>query len=183
MHEARLSWYVGLDAEATGIGDRLGTGKSWMTPRLAAWSGLFRLTFRDPDVMIERVRREPVYLILAMDQDKVLRMKPQTSSPAADPAPGARLMSAPRQTIAVGVIVERVEAQSQWIEHVLAAGRGVAGTTRTAPWTMLNDEGDRAAFYAGPATVRLHHAETAHYKTNLQSGRAFAVGGAARNRL
>ena len=79
-------------------------------------------------------------------------------------------MSAPRQTIAVGVIVERVEAQSQWIEHVWRPAAVLAGQPETAPWTMLNDEGDRASFYAGPATVRLHRAETAHYKTNLQSG-------------
>ena len=39
--------------------------------------GLFRLTFRDPDVVIEKVRGEPVYLILAMTADKLLRLKPQ----------------------------------------------------------------------------------------------------------
>ena len=39
--------------------------------------GLFRLTFRDPDVVIDKVRGEPVYLILAMTPDKLLRMKPQ----------------------------------------------------------------------------------------------------------
>ena len=77
MHEARLSWYVGLDAEATRIGDRLWNGEELDSTTLGRVVGLFRLTFRDPDVMIERVRREPVYLILAMDQDKLLRMKPQ----------------------------------------------------------------------------------------------------------
>ena len=39
--------------------------------------GLFRLTFRDPDSSLDKVKGEPVYLILAMDRDKVLRMKPQ----------------------------------------------------------------------------------------------------------
>ncbi len=39
--------------------------------------GLFRLRFRDPGVMLDKVRGEPVYLILAMDRDMVLRMKPQ----------------------------------------------------------------------------------------------------------
>ena len=39
--------------------------------------GLFRLTFRDPGVVLEKVKGEPVYLILAMDPNKVLRMKPQ----------------------------------------------------------------------------------------------------------
>ena len=39
--------------------------------------GLFRLTFRDPDVVMDKVRGEPVYLILAMTGDKLLRIKPQ----------------------------------------------------------------------------------------------------------
>jgi hypothetical protein len=39
--------------------------------------GLFSLTFRDPDVVREKVRGEPVYLILAMTGDKLLRFKPQ----------------------------------------------------------------------------------------------------------
>jgi hypothetical protein len=39
--------------------------------------GLFRLTFRDPEVMLDKVRGEPAYLILAMTPDNVIRMKPQ----------------------------------------------------------------------------------------------------------
>jgi len=39
--------------------------------------GLFRLTFHDPSMVVERVSAEPVYLILAMDAEKILRVKPQ----------------------------------------------------------------------------------------------------------
>jgi hypothetical protein len=39
--------------------------------------GLFRLKFSDPSIMMEKVKGEPVYLILAMTQDKTIRMKPQ----------------------------------------------------------------------------------------------------------
>jgi hypothetical protein len=35
------------------------------------------LTFADPSVMAEKVRGDPVYLILAMTGDKTIRMKPQ----------------------------------------------------------------------------------------------------------
>jgi hypothetical protein len=35
------------------------------------------LTFRDPAAVDEATKGEPVYLILATTQDKVLRMKPQ----------------------------------------------------------------------------------------------------------
>jgi hypothetical protein len=39
--------------------------------------GLYRLTFRDLSEVIETARGEPVYLILAVGADKVLRFKPQ----------------------------------------------------------------------------------------------------------
>jgi len=39
--------------------------------------GLFALTFRDPSVVLDKVKGEPVYLILAMTGDKTIRMKPQ----------------------------------------------------------------------------------------------------------
>jgi Family of unknown function (DUF6352) len=77
MREAKLSWYVGLDASATAIGDALWNGEGLDEAAQARVVGLFRLTFRDPDVVVDRVKGEPVYLILAMDKDKVLRLKPQ----------------------------------------------------------------------------------------------------------
>jgi hypothetical protein len=39
--------------------------------------GLFRLTFRDPADVIEHVRGDAVYLLLATTTDVLLRMKPQ----------------------------------------------------------------------------------------------------------
>ena len=77
MRETKLSWYVGLDTEGTKIGDALWNGEELDEARQASVVGLFRLTFRDPNVMMDKVKGEPVYLILAMDQDKVLRLKPQ----------------------------------------------------------------------------------------------------------
>ena len=77
MREAKLSWYVGLDAEGTRIGDALWNGEELDEAAQARVVGLFRLTFRDPDVVVDKVKGEPVYLILAMDKDKVLRLKPQ----------------------------------------------------------------------------------------------------------
>jgi hypothetical protein len=77
MRETKLSWYVGLDTEGTKIGDALWNGEELDEAAQARVVGLFRLTFRDPDVVMDKVKGEPVYLILAMDRDKVLRMKPQ----------------------------------------------------------------------------------------------------------
>ena len=40
-------------------------------------TGLFRLTFRNPEVVLDKAKGEPIYLILAMTADRTLRMKPQ----------------------------------------------------------------------------------------------------------
>jgi len=77
LHDVDLTWYVGLDVNGTRIGDALWRGEDIDEATRAQVVGLFRLTFRDTPVMDEKVRGEPVFLILAMTPDKVLRMKPQ----------------------------------------------------------------------------------------------------------
>jgi hypothetical protein len=77
LRDAPLTWYVGLDADATGIGDRLWNGEDIDDAAMAGVVGLFVLTFRDPSVVLDKVKGEPVYLILAMTGDKTIRMKPQ----------------------------------------------------------------------------------------------------------
>lgn len=77
MRDVDFTWYVGLDADATQIGDALWNGESLSEAMQAQVVGLFRLTFRDPHIVLEQVGQEPVYLILAMSQAKVIRMKPQ----------------------------------------------------------------------------------------------------------
>jgi len=77
MREVDLQWYVGLDAEATRIGDALWTGEQLDKATPSQIVGLFRLNFRDPHIVLEQVGTEPVYLILAMSRDKIVRMKPQ----------------------------------------------------------------------------------------------------------
>ena len=77
LHNARLSWYVGLSSDATRIGDTVWNGDDLDDAMRAQLVGLFRLTFRDPADMAEKVRGEPVYLLLAMAPDEVLRLKPQ----------------------------------------------------------------------------------------------------------
>jgi hypothetical protein len=39
--------------------------------------GLFRLTFDNPALALDRVQGEPTYLILAVTPDNLIRMKPQ----------------------------------------------------------------------------------------------------------
>ena len=77
LREAKFTWYVGLDADGSRIGDQLWNGEELDEGAAASVVGLFRLTFRDPALMIDKVRGEPIYLILAMTADKLLRLKPQ----------------------------------------------------------------------------------------------------------
>ena len=77
LQDVDLTWYVGLDADATRIGDMLWEGEEIDEDTMGRVVGLFRLTFADPSLMVEKVRGDPVYLILAMTGDKTIRMKPQ----------------------------------------------------------------------------------------------------------
>ena len=69
-------WFVGLDAEATRIGNALWQGEEIGEEgeRILA---LFRLAFKDPRFVEPRMAGFPVYLLLAMTPDRHVRMKPQ----------------------------------------------------------------------------------------------------------
>lgn len=90
MRDVSFDWYLGLDAVGTQIGDTLWNGGA-LDPRSEAnVVGLYRLKFKDPTVVAEKIGSEPVYLILAMTPDKVLHMKPQnllTGLPIRHPEP------------------------------------------------------------------------------------------------
>jgi hypothetical protein len=70
-------WFVGLDSEATLIGNALWNGATLdgdATDRIVA---LMRLDIEDARLVDERVGDKPIYLILAMGADRVVRLKPQ----------------------------------------------------------------------------------------------------------
>jgi Family of unknown function (DUF6352) len=77
LRDAPLTWYVGLDTEATRIGDALWSGEDLDEATRARLVGLYRLRFINPGDVIDKVGGEPVYLMLAMTADKALRLKPQ----------------------------------------------------------------------------------------------------------
>jgi hypothetical protein len=79
-------------------------------------------------------------------------------------------VSAALQRIAVGVIVERRKAASQWIDFVWRPAAVLAGAPGAKPWTLLNSQDDAASFYAGPAEVALYRSETSNYRDNLATG-------------
>jgi len=73
MRDVPFTWYVGLDAEATRIGDHLWNGGTLDAGTAERVVALYRLSLRASAAETEG----PIYLILAMTPERVLRMKPQ----------------------------------------------------------------------------------------------------------
>ena len=85
-------WFIGLDSEATRIGNALWRGERLEGSAAERIVALMRLRFADSRLVDERVGDKPVYLILAMGPDKVVRLKPQNliaGLPLASPANAA----------------------------------------------------------------------------------------------
>jgi hypothetical protein len=72
-----LTWYIGLDAIATRIGDALWNGDELDQAERGLVVGLYRLTFADDAEILEKARGAPTYLIAAMSSERILRLKPQ----------------------------------------------------------------------------------------------------------
>jgi hypothetical protein len=70
-------WFIGLDSEATRIGNDLWNGSALDDNVAGRIVALMRLNIEDTRLVDERVGNKPVYLILAMGPDKVVRLKPQ----------------------------------------------------------------------------------------------------------
>jgi hypothetical protein len=80
MSEARditLTWYVGLDSNATLIGDALWRGDPPSAAAPEFIVGLYRMRLADNGDLIERMHGQPIYLIVAGSSDMTLRLKPQ----------------------------------------------------------------------------------------------------------
>jgi hypothetical protein len=70
-------WFVGLDSEATRIGNALWNGAALDGNAAEGIVALMRLHIEETRLVDERVGNKPVYVILAMGPDRVVRLKPQ----------------------------------------------------------------------------------------------------------
>jgi Family of unknown function (DUF6352) len=77
LRDVAFRWYVGLDTEATRIGDALWAGEELEEATQSQLVGLFELSFADPAVMDAKIGGATTYLLLAMAKDQRLRLKPQ----------------------------------------------------------------------------------------------------------
>jgi hypothetical protein len=70
-------WHVGLDAQASSVLNDLYQGQDVSEERMAGMLCLFRLEFEEPSAMRAEIAGRPVYLAMAMDANKRLKLKPQ----------------------------------------------------------------------------------------------------------
>ena len=77
IDDDKWMWHVGLDAEASGILNDLYNRVDVDEERLGRLLCLFRLEFSDPADMRPAIAGRPVYLAMAMDAQRHLKLKPQ----------------------------------------------------------------------------------------------------------
>lgn len=90
VKDANWRWFVGLDAEATAIGNALWQGEAPGEEPLSRVIALYRMTLPPQVPVLAAAAGAPIYLIMAMTPDKLLRIKPQnlvTGLPLAAPGP------------------------------------------------------------------------------------------------
>ncbi len=73
IRDMPFTWYIGLDAEGTRMGDALWRGEDMDEPTRSRLIGLFAL---EGDA-VTAIAPHPTYLIMAMSEDHLLRLKPQ----------------------------------------------------------------------------------------------------------
>ena len=77
IDDKRWVWHVGLDAEASALLNDLYNRADVDDERMARLLSLFELAFAEPADMRAQIAGRPVYLAMAMDADKRLKLKPQ----------------------------------------------------------------------------------------------------------
>lgn len=75
-----------------------------------------------------------------------------------------------RETVKVGVVVERRMLNNPWVDHAWMPVDVLAGAPAAAPWTVLKQTAEVTRFYAGAFELELFGSETGMYRDNLNSG-------------
>ncbi len=76
-----------------------------------------------------------------------------------------------RETIEVGIVVERRRLKSVWADHAWLPTGVLPGVPAAAPWSILEERPDATSFYGGPLPLQLFSSDTGMYRDNLRSGR------------
>ena len=76
-----------------------------------------------------------------------------------------------RQTMQIGIVVERRRLKSVWADHAWLPVAALPGVPAASPWTVLEETPDATRFFAGPAQLDFFSSDTGTYRDNLRSGR------------
>ena len=77
VKDEQWTWHIGLDKEANQILNTLYEGEDLPEEDGQRIVALFRMWVEDEGAVIESMRSKPVYLGLAMTNEKIIKMKPQ----------------------------------------------------------------------------------------------------------
>jgi hypothetical protein len=75
-----------------------------------------------------------------------------------------------RETIEIGVIVERRRLNNPWAEYAWMPSAVLVGAPATEPWTVLDETPEITRFYAGAFLLELFGTDTESYRGNILSG-------------
>lgn len=76
-----------------------------------------------------------------------------------------------RETLEIGVIVDRRAVDNPWVDHAWIPVAVLAGAPATAPWTVLEQTAEVTRFFAGTFMLEFFGTQTGMYRDNLVSGR------------
>jgi hypothetical protein len=76
-----------------------------------------------------------------------------------------------RQTLQVGIVVERRKLNNIWADHAWLPVAALPAVPIASPWTVLDEAPAATRFFAGPAQLEFFSSDTATYRDNLHSGR------------
>jgi Family of unknown function (DUF6352) len=77
INDDQWRWFMGLDAEATQIGNLLWQGKPVPEVDQKRVVALYDMTLEPDSRLRPDIAGKPIYLILAMGEDRIMRIKPQ----------------------------------------------------------------------------------------------------------
>ena len=173
LRDATLNWYVGLDSNATRMGDALWRGETLDPAAPEFLVGLYRLTFsrrRASGRSDERIADLSVRRGIRRHDAAAEAAEPRHRAACVPSKRGCKLISTALLRIPVGIVVERHKAKSPWLDFVCRPVSALAGIPAAAPWTVISATADATTYYAGEGVIELHRSETASYRENLVSG-------------
>jgi hypothetical protein len=77
IEDADWRWFIGLDSEATRLGNAMWRGEALPDGAAERILALFRMDLPADAPVLPQVAGHPVWLIMAMDAERTLRLKPQ----------------------------------------------------------------------------------------------------------